>query len=156
MLHKHHIIPVHAGGTNDPSNVVFLTVEQHAEAHRLLYEQHGRPGDKLAWKALSGQIGKEEIQVEKSRLGQLHFHGRKQSPETIAKRSPKLRGRKRSPESVERIRKSQLGNKNCLGRKLSDETKEKMRQKRLGSKHSLETLEKIRSQKRGPNGRFIL
>ena len=37
--HKHHIIPKHAGGSNDPNNFVFLTIEEHAEAHRKLYEE---------------------------------------------------------------------------------------------------------------------
>ena len=38
MKHMHHIIPRHAGGTDDLSNLVELTIEQHAEAHRKLYE----------------------------------------------------------------------------------------------------------------------
>ena len=38
MKHKHHVIPRYAGGTNDPSNIVELTPEEHAEAHRKLYE----------------------------------------------------------------------------------------------------------------------
>lgn len=59
-LHAHHIIPIHAGGTNDEDNIVLLTVEQHAEAHRLLFEQYGRWQDKIAWQMLSGMIGKEE------------------------------------------------------------------------------------------------
>jgi|TARA_B110000879_G_scaffold52054_1_gene73923 hypothetical protein len=59
--HLHHIIPKHIGGSNDPSNLIELTVEEHAEAHRVLYEEHGRWQDHIAWKALSGQIGKEEI-----------------------------------------------------------------------------------------------
>lgn len=53
MLHKHHIIPKHLGGTDDPSNLVDLTVEEHAEAHRLLYEQHGRWQDYVAWQGLA-------------------------------------------------------------------------------------------------------
>lgn len=53
MLHKHHIIPRYLGGTDDPSNLVELTVEQHAEAHRLLYEQHGNWQDYVAWQGLS-------------------------------------------------------------------------------------------------------
>lgn len=61
IFHKHHIIPKHAGGTNDPSNLIYLTVEEHAEAHKKLWEEHGRWQDELAWKGLSGQIGKEEI-----------------------------------------------------------------------------------------------
>ena len=40
--HKHHIIPRHAGGTDDSSNLVELTVEAHAEAHKKLYEEHDR------------------------------------------------------------------------------------------------------------------
>lgn len=40
--HRHHIIPRHAGGTDDPSNLVELTVEEHAEAHRILWERDGR------------------------------------------------------------------------------------------------------------------
>lgn len=55
IYHWHHIIPRHAGGTDDPSNLVKLTIEEHAEAHRLLWEQHGRLEDKMAWKLLAGQ-----------------------------------------------------------------------------------------------------
>ena len=58
--HLHHIIPKHMGGTNDPSNLVELTVEEHAEAHRKLYEEHGSTYDFVAWKALSGQITSDE------------------------------------------------------------------------------------------------
>lgn len=59
-LHAHHIVPLHAGGTNDESNIVFLTVEEHAEAHKKLFEEHEKWQDKLAWQMLSGMIGKEE------------------------------------------------------------------------------------------------
>ena len=62
--HKHHIIPRHAGGTDDPSNIVELTVEEHANAHRRLHEEHGRWQDELAWKTLSGLIGKDEMMQE--------------------------------------------------------------------------------------------
>jgi len=53
MLHKHHIIPRYLGGSDDPSNLVELTVEKHAEAHRLLYEQHGNWQDYVAWQGLT-------------------------------------------------------------------------------------------------------
>ena len=56
IYHKHHIIPRHVGGTDDPSNIIKLTIEEHAEAHRVLYEQYGRWQDKVAWLTLSGQI----------------------------------------------------------------------------------------------------
>jgi len=60
MKHIHHIIPKHMGGTDDPSNLIELSVEEHAEAHRKLYEEHGKQEDLMAWKMLSGQIGKDE------------------------------------------------------------------------------------------------
>jgi len=48
------------GGTDDPSNLVRLTVEEHAEAHRLLYVQNGREHDRIAWLGLSNQISKQD------------------------------------------------------------------------------------------------
>ena len=61
--HNHHIIPKHIGGTNDSSNIVRLTVEEHADAHKKLFEKYGRWQDKLAWMGLSGMIGKEEMML---------------------------------------------------------------------------------------------
>jgi hypothetical protein len=55
--HKHHIIPKHIGGTDSPDNIVELTIEEHAEAHRKLFEEHGRWQDEIAWKSLSGMLG---------------------------------------------------------------------------------------------------
>jgi hypothetical protein len=49
------------GGTNNPENLIELTIEEHAEAHKTLYEKYGKIEDYWAWKGLSGQIGKEEI-----------------------------------------------------------------------------------------------
>lgn len=61
IYHKHHIIPRHMGGTDDPDNIIKLTVEEHALAHKKLYEQYGKIEDKLAWQGLAGIVGKEEI-----------------------------------------------------------------------------------------------
>jgi hypothetical protein len=60
MKHMHHIIPRHIGGSNDPSNLIELTPDEHAEAHRKLYEEHGRWQDKLAWIGLAKLASKEE------------------------------------------------------------------------------------------------
>ena len=64
MRHWHHIVPKHAGGTDDPSNLVLLTVEEHAEAHKKLWEQYGRWQDKIAWQTLSGQISIQEARLK--------------------------------------------------------------------------------------------
>lgn len=86
LKHIHHIVPKYMGGTDDPSNLVELTVEEHAEAHRLLYEQHGNWQDRIAWLSLSGQIGKDEAIQEA--------------------RGAANRGRKRTPEQIENMRKA--------------------------------------------------
>ena len=49
------------GGTDDPSNLVELTIEEHAEAHRKLFEEHGCWEDEIAWKGLAGMITQEEL-----------------------------------------------------------------------------------------------
>ncbi len=59
--HKHHIIPKHAGGTNDPSNLIELTIEEHAEAHRILYETYGRTQDKVAWLGLAKLVSGADL-----------------------------------------------------------------------------------------------
>jgi hypothetical protein len=79
MSHKHHIIPKHAGGTDDPSNLVELSVDDHAEAHRKLYEEYGRWQDYVAWQGLAKLSPKEELvrirQREAAKLRhQLHLN----------------------------------------------------------------------------------
>ena len=49
------------GGTDEPENLVELTPAEHAEAHRVLYEEHGREEDRLAWMGLAGYSKKETI-----------------------------------------------------------------------------------------------
>ncbi len=61
IYHKHHIVPRHMGGTDDPSNLIELTIEEHAEAHRKLFEQHGHWQDEFAWKGLAGMIDRAEL-----------------------------------------------------------------------------------------------
>lgn len=69
MKHKHHIIPRHMGGSDDPSNLVELSVEDHAAAHLKLYEQYSKSEDLLAYKCLKGYLSKVEIIQERSRIG---------------------------------------------------------------------------------------
>jgi len=59
-MHKHHIIPKHQGGTNESSNLIEVTVEEHALIHYNRWQLDGNEYDRIAWLALTKQIGKEE------------------------------------------------------------------------------------------------
>lgn len=57
------------GGSDDPSNIKELTIEQHAAAHRDLYEKYGFEQDRIAWQGLTGLISKAEVMQELHKLG---------------------------------------------------------------------------------------
>jgi hypothetical protein len=61
MKHIHHIIPKYLGGSDDPNNLIELSIEEHAEAHRILYEQYGNIQDYCAWQGLIGVLSNEDI-----------------------------------------------------------------------------------------------
>lgn len=141
--HKHHIIPKHAGGTDDPSNIVELTVEEHAEAHRKLYEEHGRWQDRLAWLALSGQIGKEEIirmKCSESRKGREPWNKGMTGCNTL------------TDETKRKISEAKKGkdtwNKGMTGC-FSEETLRKLSKSQTGRIHSEETKRKIGESAKG-------
>ena len=64
IYHYHHIIPRHMGGSDDTSNLIKLTVEEHALAHKKLWEEHGNEYDRIAWRCLSGIIDGEQARIE--------------------------------------------------------------------------------------------
>lgn len=49
------------GGSDDPSNLIELTIEEHAKAHYELWLICGCWEDEIAYLGLTGQIGKDEI-----------------------------------------------------------------------------------------------
>jgi len=53
---KHHIIPKHQGGPDGDGNIIRLTLEEHATAHQLLFENYNTEADLGASQMLSGQI----------------------------------------------------------------------------------------------------
>lgn len=134
LLHKHHIIPKHAGGTDDPSNIIYLTVEEHAEAHRILFEQYGRWQDEVAWKGLTGRIPKEMVQREAVRRANT---GKKMSEATKLKISIAKTGKKHSESHVENNRKAQTG------KKLTEEHKLKISAALKGKPHTPEHNAKV-------------
>jgi hypothetical protein len=113
-MHKHHIIPKHMGGTDEPSNLVLLTVEDHAEAHRKLFEQYGKKQDELAWKGLLGLIDKEDMSRELASLN-----------------GKKWLGKKHSESTKQKMSKVHLGNAYCKGIPKSEKHKNNIAKAKL-------------------------
>jgi hypothetical protein len=149
MKHKHHIIPKHMNGSSDPSNIISLSVEEHAEAHRILWEEHGKTEDFMAWKMLSGKteeaeearivlakngfqtflLGKSSLSWKKNISASLK--GIKQSSETTQKRSDSLKlawtkghFADRKPIDLATLRENYNGEAMAEGRKNSAKWKE--------------------------------
>lgn len=162
MKHKHHIIPRHIGGTDDPSNLVELTVEEHAEAHRLLWEEHNRIEDYYAWQGLLGNIVHNEIFLELMKSDQI----RSKISTGVRKFWNNLTDEERQ-KRIDQFNSSKIGNQNAKGMTYthSEEAKNKISKARLGKcfitedgkkriseyrkkcvgrKHSAETIEKMR------------
>ena len=74
----HHIVPRSFGGSDDPSNLVELTLREHFVAHRLLYFQAKADG-KSRWQR---RVRKQD---DMRYLVLCHGQGRKQTPEKLAK-----------------------------------------------------------------------
>lgn len=98
------------GGTDDPLNIVELTVAEHAEAHKKLYEEHGHLQDKLAWQGLLGLISTAEIvhtlQSEGMKGSKNPMYG-KPAPNRGVKR-PGVGGRKKGTKWSEQERQTKM------------------------------------------------
>tara|TARA_Y100000310_G_C20683019_1_gene817162 strand:+ start:2306 stop:2734 length:429 start_codon:yes stop_codon:yes gene_type:complete len=120
IYHNHHIIPKHAGGSNDPSNIIRLTIFEHAEAHRKLYVKYGNEFDRIAWQGLSKMITKEEI-ISQS---QQYWKNKKLSKNHKKAISQSMQGKKKSTEHV----KKQTTNHKAKKRKyfITEKTRKKL------------------------------
>lgn len=138
------------GGTDDASNLVELTVEEHAEAHRVLFELYGRWQDNVAWKALSGHIGKEEI------IHEIHKNmnkGRIPTVEAREKMAAAKRGKKISEEHKKALNEGRKNSKNSKehnlilsniwqGKKLSEEHRDNISKSKLKNPNNKEIASK--------------
>ena len=62
MKHKHHIIPKHFKSVCPVAEITIdLSIEQHANAHKELYEKYGKWEDWCAWQGLSKMLPREEV-----------------------------------------------------------------------------------------------
>lgn len=93
------------GGTDDESNIQVLTIPEHAEAHRLLYETYGKTEDKIAWKMLLSNAEDPDLYKEL-----LSFAGKK-SAEKRKKTGPWNKGKTGvySHETLEKMSRANRG-----------------------------------------------
>ena len=119
-MHKHHIVPKH----RDPEStqVVEVTVTQHAMFHYCEWRLHGHREDWIAWKSLTRQIGQEELWLERSAIGGRKNAGKPKSAEhraKIAKANSAGRG-SQSPEQRAKISGAMQGNTNARSQKTPE------------------------------------
>ena len=128
------------GGTDDPENLIEVTVEEHAKLHKELYKKYGYKEDKVAWLALSKQIGHEEIWLERSSMGGEKNRGVPKSQEHKDKISESLVGKKQNSDTRKKISNSMRGNTNSINhsstkyKRKQSETMKKAWQKRKANK----------------------
>lgn len=139
---RHHILPKCLGGTNDKSNIINLTPEEHYLAHQLLVKIHPEhkglkyalymmtkaPNERRNNNKLYGWIKKDYLQNRPKSRG--------------------MTGRKLSQEHVEKIRKANTG------KQLSDETKQKISKTKLGVKMTPEAIKSM-NEKRSNNASWV-
>lgn len=148
-VEKHHVLPRCLGGTDDPSNLVCLTYDEHCLAHLMLLKLHPehlglalatmymvfalpsrkkiarkeRTWARLRWVALISEFSKNRTPEHRQRL--IDSRNLKLG-EISAKISAKLKGRP-----------------------LSDQTKQKLSASHTGKKHSADHIQKIAAGNRG-------
>jgi len=149
MVFKHHIIPFHEWRLRiDPKatrwnkdfnaldNIVWLTREQHAQAHLLLFEINGRIQDRNASIMIAGNMDEQSrryaAKYRDTSYMQTHQYKDKVSAAKRGNSPAWNKGIPCSMESRQNLSLKMTGNKNCLGRIISKETKEKLRANMIG------------------------
>lgn len=125
------------GGTDDPSNLIELTLEEHAEAHRLLWEQYGKWEDKYAWLGLLGMIPNKELHQKIS--------------SEAAKSWWKNLSEEEREKRIGAFNSTKIGNKHALGKTwtLSEETKKKVSKAKKGVRKTDEVRKKESESRKG-------
>ena len=131
---KHHILPRCKGGTNDPSNIVALTPEEHYLAHLLLVKMY--PGDiSILW-AVIRMTGSTDKLI---RSNKLYGWTRRKFAEAM-----------RKPKSEETRKKmSEYWSEYRRLHPVDNETRKKMSDRMTGTKRSAETKQKMSDAKKG-------
>jgi hypothetical protein len=132
---KHHIIPRSLGGSDDASNLIRLSYEDHVRAHVLLAHAYG--GDQ--WAAVLLIVSNtSRRKVPTKRMVRLSAIARQRANENQTGCGNYFFGKTHSEETksflsdLQRARYSDKTNHPCFGKKLSEETRKKISDKTTG------------------------
>ena len=171
---KHHIIPRSLGGTNEKSNIVFLTARDHFKCHVLLTKFTTGIANGKMWNALWRMMNKQShnqyrdykftkedyeearlkhaaVQSERMKGENNPFYGKSHTNESRQKMSELKKGKTYEEifgENCANIMREQR-RKETTGKKRSQETIEKIRQSKLGKKRDPELMKAIGLKNRG-------
>lgn len=145
---KHHILPRSLGGSDDPSNIICLTVRQHYVAHWMLWKAYGG-AMAVAFDYMSGikrygsRLPSRTVEALKADVSK-RISERLVSTETRQKQSQAKLGKKLTPEHIEKVRQTRIGKKMPaeFGKKVS-EAKRGIATRGTGWSHSEASLAKI-------------
>ena len=129
--HRHHIIPKYMGGDDSDENIIYLTPEEHAKAHLKLYEKYGNYEDAQAYNSLKRywlegrklNVYKQSAEHIEKRISKINYSevskklkgrvsptkGMKFEYKPRPKLSEALKGKKKTPETIQKIRESLIG-----------------------------------------------
>ena len=72
--HRHHVVPKHAGGTDDPSNLLKCNIAMHSFLHKLRYKETGDKFDLYAYQLLSKSDTAENLRKKAATEGQRRWY----------------------------------------------------------------------------------
>jgi hypothetical protein len=122
-LECHHIIPRHAGGTNNRENLIKLSLRDHMQAHKIRYKVHGSQYDLSAYNYMTGQSAEGKRAI-------------------CAANGAKSKGRKLTEEHKRKL--SKPGELNPFyGKTHTSETRQKIREEAMGREWDKKAKEKL-------------
>lgn len=107
---RHHIIPRCMGGSDDDSNLIYLTLREHFVAHKLLCDKYP-DNTQLAYALLRMCDYKREYTEEEYEQARLNCVGKKLPVDTCEKISKSLREYQRTEEHCRHISEGKRGKK---------------------------------------------
>jgi hypothetical protein len=124
-LERHHIVPRHAGGTNNKENLIKLSLKDHTLAHKIRYEVYRSQYDLSAYNYMTGQFAKAKRAI-------------------CAANGAKSKGRKLTEEHKQKISKATSGQNNPFyGKTHTLEVRQKLRESSYGKRWSEESKKKL-------------